>query len=171
MMPIAEIRLLNGIRENTLQRFFRAKTASAETGDPIKSVPIKRSIKLLVPSVSYANNEGCLNNDYWAYKVPYAFRDALDIRFTNVVKNKQTTSIWTQGGLLAFSIGDFFESASGGNSIQVVSAKPMLWDTNTGVFDSGDVTYQFFVRRGLGMFFTVSQVDFLQLLIVGKVEE
>jgi len=164
---IAEIFLLHRLQEETKAKFIKAKV------DGIKKkngIGISRSDELIVPSVGYANNNGGLNNDHWAYRVPYAFRDALDIKFSSRSIGKQLTNSWTQGCLLMFSEGDFFESLSGGKSIQISFATPMAWDGKiTGVFDSGIVGYQFFDKHGLGEFFTVSQMEFLQLLIYGEI--
>lgn len=158
-------------------------------GSPVKKVSFLRSETLIVPNVSYANNAGCLHNDHWAYKVPFEFRDALDIKLMKRSKKvacldsdgnvyldadgkKKTKdwyySAWTQSCWLAFSEGNFFESSMGKPSIQVVAAKPVAWDAVNGVLDDGEVVFQSFVKTGLGDFVTVSQFEFLQLLIVGK---
>jgi hypothetical protein len=130
-------------------------------GSPVKKVSFSRSESLIVPRVSYANNAGCLHNEHWAYKVPFAFCDALDIKFD--------CRVWTQSCWLSFSKGDFFESSNGQPSIQVVSARPVSWDAINGVLDDGEVVFQSFDKTGLGDFVTLSQFEFLQLLIVGKV--
>lgn len=160
-----------------------------KNGEPVKRVQVERSVALIVPQVSYVNNAGCLNNDHWAYKVPYGFHDALDI--TLVKRSKKIDCIdangeiemdtdgkkktkdwyycaWTQGCLLSFSYGDFFEAVGDIPCLQVVSAKPVVLNGENGVMDDGEVTYQLFDKRGLGEFFTVSQFEFLQVLIYGK---
>ena len=44
------------------------------------SCKIKRKTKLIVPEVTYKDLKGFLNNENWKFKVPYAFREALDIK-------------------------------------------------------------------------------------------
>ena len=51
---------------------------------------IKRKTKLIVPEVKYQNLKGSLNNENWKFKVPYAFREALDIKFEQRMKDKKT---------------------------------------------------------------------------------
>lgn len=44
----------------------------------------------------------------WAFAVPKAFRDQLDIRLTERVKDKKSNWVWTQGNLFAFDVGHVF---------------------------------------------------------------
>jgi hypothetical protein len=167
MSAVDEIALLKGIQEKTIANWIKAQDKAVKNNESIKQVGIPRSVELIVPSVSYTNNEGSLNNDYWAYKVPYGFHDALDIKFEERKKNKIPYMVWSQGCLLSFSGGDFFESIGDTPCLQVASAKSVFWDSVNGVMDDGEVTYELFDKRGLGEFFTVSQFEFLQLLIAG----
>lgn len=158
-------------------------------GSPVKKVSFSRSESLIVPKVSYANNAGCLHNEHWAYKVPFAFCDAMDIKLIKRSKkvacyddngnaeldadgNKKTKdwyySVWTQSCWLSFSNGDFFECSNGQPSIQVVSARPVAWDAINGVLDDGEVVFQSFDKTGLGDFVTLSQFEFLGILIDGR---
>lgn len=122
---------------------------------------VKRLLTLIVPAVTFADNLGCLNNDHWAYRVPYAFRDALDIKYMKTSKGMA----WTQGCFLNFLTGDLFESSIGKPALQVLSATPMAWNKEQGAMYEGSVTYWHFHERGSAM--TLSQLYFLGLLITG----
>jgi hypothetical protein len=146
---------------------------------PVKRISIHRKLKLIVPSLSYENSQGDLNNDYWVYKVPFAFRDALDIKLEKKAKkiiyyddvgNEQTKTTyymaWTQGCLLNFLEGDLFQPTHDEPCLQIRSAKPMCWNSILGVMDQGYVEYELISKRGI--FMTVSQMDFLRILIYGE---
>lgn len=142
-----------------------------KNGESVKRVEVRRSKVLIVGSSSYDDAEGGFQNEHWAYKVPFAFRDALDIQLSKLQKteHKQTHyyCAWTQGCLLNFSSGDFFQAVGDTPCLQVAFAKPVVLNTVNGVMDDGEVTYELFEKRGLGEFFTVSQFEFLRVLIYG----
>ena len=68
---------------------------------------VKRNTKLIVSEVTYDQGKGHLNNDHWHFQVPYAFLDALDLKYEQRMKNKKPYMVWTQGPLLRFKDGDF----------------------------------------------------------------
>ena len=80
-----------------------------------------------IPEVSYDTelSVGSLNNDDWFFKVPYAFREALDLKFEERKKNKKGYMVWTQGPILSFKNGDFFTAKNGSTALQVQFADPM----------------------------------------------
>ena len=52
---------------------------------------VKRNTKLIVSEVTYDQGKGHLNNDHWHFQVPYAFRDALDLKYEQRMKIKNHT--------------------------------------------------------------------------------
>ena len=42
---------------------------------------VKRITTLIVPEITHNGNDYSLNNDSWIFKVPFAFRNALDIKY------------------------------------------------------------------------------------------
>ena len=129
----------------------------------------KRSTKLIVPSVTHGDPEGSLNNDSWAFKVPYAFRDALDIKYEERRRDKTPYMVWTQGPCLRFKEGDLVHSKDGSRVVQVRYASPMGWDVANNEMYQGSVDYVEYDgsytkigQRGC------SQMEFLELLIRGS---
>lgn len=88
----------------------------------------KRRGELIVRQVTHDGQESSLNNDSWAFKVPYAFRDALDIAYEERKKDKKPYMVWTQGPILRFKEGDLIHSKDGCRAVQVTSALPVVWD-------------------------------------------
>jgi hypothetical protein len=135
---------------------------------------VRRRTDLIVPEVTYKDGQGSLNNEYWAFSVPYAFRDALDIRFEERKKNRQSYMTWTQGPILSFKEGDFFHSADGKRAVQVRFAHQMGWDASKGEMYQGSVVYSDYSVSGNSLSkrseHTCTQMQFLQLLISGAHE-
>jgi hypothetical protein len=77
-------------------------------------------------------------------------------------------AVWTQGCLLNFLAGDMFQSVSGKPCLQIKDAEPMSWDSVNGVMTEGSVTYEYFFEKGVVDPITVSQMDFLRVLIYGE---
>jgi len=96
---------------------------------------VKRSASLIVPKVSL----GSLSNEGWAFNVPYAFRDALDIKYEQRMKDKKPYMIWTQGPLINFNEGDTFTARDNKSAMQVLYATGMGWDTATNKMYLGSV--------------------------------
>jgi len=46
----------------------------------------------------------------WTFKVSKAFKTSLDIKKTQIIKNKKVTLVWTQGENYNFEIGDTFHN-------------------------------------------------------------
>lgn len=133
---------------------------------------IRRKLELIVPEVTYSGTEGSLNNEFWAFKVPYAFRDALDIKYEERKRNKQSYMVWTQGPLLRFRAGDLMHSKDNSRGVQVNLATPIIWDTKEDAMFEGSVTYLEYstVVSSYGKVQTkaCTQMQFLELLIHGK---
>lgn len=134
---------------------------------------VRRSTDLIVPSVTYKDREGSLNNEDWHFHVPYAFRDALDIRYEERVKKGKKYKVWTQGPFLSFSKGDLLHSRDGKTVLQITFSSPAGWDGAKDEPYEGIVTFDEFdmtdtpeplVKRGQR---SMSQFEFLQLLIEG----
>jgi hypothetical protein len=132
----------------------------------------KRKTDLIVPQITYENNEGSLNNESWAYNVSYAFREALDIRLEQRMRNSVPYKIWTQGPLLSFKDGDLIHSQDGKKSVQVLFAREMGWDSIKEEMYQGSVVYTEFGLSGNSLTkrseHTCTQMQFLQLLIFGQ---
>jgi len=134
---------------------------------------IKRKTNLIVPKVSYQGMNGSLNNENWSFKVTYAFRDALDIKYEQRTKDRKPYMLWTQGPILNFKEGDLIISQNCDKSVQVTFASPMGWDSAKNEMYEGSVTYdQYSVKNGeyikLGEYIS-TQMNFLQLLIYNKI--
>ncbi|RZF81281.1 hypothetical protein EXT43_12650 [Pseudoalteromonas sp. CO109Y] len=126
------------------------------------------------PSVYFnsALNEGSFNNDSWFYQVPYTFRDALDIKYEQRVKDKKPYMVWTQGPILKFKMGDTFPSKNGISTIQVQYGEQMGWDREKDEMFLGSVVFDLFEHVNNQYFFKqryqCDQMMFLQLLITGE---
>lgn len=90
---------------------------------------VKREIKLIVPEVTHTGQDNSLNNDFWIFKVPFAFRNALDIKYEERKKEKKPYMVWTQGPLLNFKEADLIHSHCGSRAVQVQFATPVSWDS------------------------------------------
>lgn len=133
---------------------------------------IKRKTVLIVPKVTYDGLNGFLNNDSWAFKVTYAFRDALDIKYEERKKNNNPYMVWTQGPILSFKIGDIFHSKDGNRAVQVRFANQMGWDPAKNEMYQGSVIYSEYAVTGNSFSklkeHSCTQMEFLQLLIHGE---
>jgi len=132
---------------------------------------LKRKTKLIVPAVTYSKRVGSLNNEHWEFNVPYAFRDALDIKYEQRMKDKEPYMIWTQGPILNFKEGDSLTTRNGKKVVQIQSANPMGWDDSKNEMCEGSVIYDEFdiddgkcTKRRRS---TCSQMQFLRMLIYG----
>lgn len=137
-----------------------------------KIIKKNREISLIVPEISYFGQDGSLNNDSWAFRVGYAFRDALDIKYEERKINKEPYMVWTQGPCLDFKEGDILHAKDGNRTVQVLSAKQMEFDSEKDEFYRGLVVYSEYEVSGNS--FTkiedraCTQMQFLQLLIDGQ---
>ncbi|MDI1300138.1 hypothetical protein [Methylotenera sp.] len=136
------------------------------------AVKAKRKTDLIVPKITHQNGENSLNNDFWAFKVPYAFRAALDIKYEERKKDKKSYLVWTQGAILAFKNGDSIHSRDGSRTVQVNLANPMGWDAEKKEMYQGGVAYteyaasdNSFTKQGEH---SCTQMQFLELLIHGS---
>lgn len=133
---------------------------------------IKREIATL-PSVYFnsALNEGTLNNENWFYHVPYTFRDALDLKYEQRVKDKKPYMIWTQGPILKFKMGDTFSAKKEDHTIQVQFGEQMGWDREKNEMFLGSVVFDLYKHENKKYIFEqryqCDQMEFLQLLITG----
>ena len=133
---------------------------------------VKRNTELIIPKVTYTDMSGSLNNDHWEFIVPYAFRDALDIKYEERKKNKRSYMVWTQGPILSFKEGDLITSKDGKRSVQVKSADSMKWNKSKNEMYKGSVIYEEY-KINNGKYeksgtVTCSQMNFLELLIYGR---
>lgn len=133
---------------------------------------VRRKTDLIVPHITYNEQQGSLNNDSWAFKVHYAFRDALDIKYEERKKNKNLYMVWTQGPFLSFKDGDTIHSRDGSRAVQVLSAIPMVWNSAKNEMGEGRVIYlEYSVSDNIFSKLnerTCTQMQFLQLLIYGE---
>lgn len=150
------------------------KSNKQETGEPYCKV--SRAVDLIVPEVTYfpEKMDGSLNNNDWIYNVPFAFRDALDIKFEQRMKNKKPYMVWTQGPLINFTKGDWIHSKCGNKSVQVNFSSGMGWDSSIFQMYNGIVNFDRFEKIN-GSWVKVSsesldQMAFLEMLIVGGSE-
>ncbi len=133
---------------------------------------VSRTSLLITSSVRYSNEimNGELDNDHWAYHVPYAFREALDLSFDQRIKTVDKKSVpywlWTQGPIINFKEGDLLKARNGDNDLQVVSSNRMGWDPAIKEMYQGFVTY----RRSsdLETLHTITQMEFLAVMVFGE---
>ena len=133
---------------------------------------VKRKTDLIVPCVIYDGKNGSLNNDSWAFKVTFHFREALDIKYEERKKDKKAFMVWTQGPFLSFKEGDMLHSKDGKQAVQVLSADRMSWDSKKAKMYEGAVVYTSLLKSD-GSFTrldkqTCTQMQFLKLLIRGE---
>jgi hypothetical protein len=150
-----------------LMDIWENRRKELKNGKPTKKIVFFRKVELIVPRITYENGRGNLHNDHWAYQVPYAFREALDIKYEERFKETQPYSVWTQGCLLNFLVGDMFKSIHGEPCLQIKDADPMSFDEKNDVLYEGNVTYERFFEKGIIEPITVSQMEFLKILIYG----
>lgn len=133
---------------------------------------IKRELAAL-PSVYYNSvlNQGTLNNENWYFSVPYAFRDALDIKYEQRVKDKKAYMVWTQGPILKFKMGDNFPAKNNNVTLQVQFGDQMGWDRDKNEMYLGSVVFDLFElvnkKHIHKQRYQCNQMEFLELLING----
>jgi hypothetical protein len=136
------------------------------------SAKTKRNTVLIVPQITYKDGDGSLNNESWEFKVWFAFRDALDIKFEERKKNKKPYMIWTQGPILSFKEGDTIHSREEKRIVQVRYANQMSWDDTKVEMNQGSVFYSEYTTSNNAIIEigdqTCTQMQFLQLLIYGE---
>lgn len=133
---------------------------------------VKRKTDLIVPQVTHLGKDHSLNNDFWAFKVTFAFRNALDIKYEERKKEKKPYMIWTQWPFLNFKEADLIHSQDESRALQVQFATPVAWDSEKNEMYQGHVDYiEYIITNQL---FTkvneqvCTQMQFLQLLIKGN---
>jgi len=136
----------------------------------------QRSTSLIVPSMSRENSKLIPNDIHpsrWHFNIPYAFRDALDIKYEQRKKDKKTYMVWTQGPMLSFHEGDTFTSKNQDCALQIVFATGMGWDTAKNKMYQGSVVFEEFkitnkkytkVKQH-----SCDQMAFLEILITGSI--
>lgn len=132
--------------------------------------PVRRSRNLFVPIKD--DGTGIILNQHWAFEVPFAFREALDIRYEQQQVDKQAVWMWTQGPFISFRLGDSFASRDGKRYLQVELASPMNWNSVSEEMNLGAIVAAEYRVAG-GKYskhrsIQCSQMDFLELLISGK---
>ncbi|MCW3171403.1 hypothetical protein [Shewanella subflava] len=113
-----------------------------------------------------------LDTNHWVYPIGYGFRDAIDIRYDERVKDKKKYMVWTQGPIISFKEGDFICSGCKCFALQVEFAQPMGWNVEKDLMYLGNVVFKFFKQKA-GKFalyskYECDQVGFLALLINGN---
>jgi len=135
----------------------------------------KRKTDLIIPKVSYDNEHstGSLNNENWFFKVPYAFREALDIKYEERKKDKKGYMVWTQGPILSFKDGDNFTAKDNKTSLQVQFSNPMGWDSAKDEMYQGSVVFDEFIVNDQKHIkinqHSCNQMQFLKVLIGGVI--
>jgi hypothetical protein len=133
---------------------------------------IKRKVPT-IPTVKYdvELSVGALDNDDWYFKVPYAFREALDIKYEERKKDKKGYMVWTQGPILSFKDGDSFTDKNGSSALQVKFANPMGWDPDKKQMYQGSIVFDIFEVNGQKYTkinqHSCNQMEFLKILICG----
>lgn len=136
----------------------------------------QRSTSLIVPSMSSENSK-LLPNDihpsHWSFNIPYAFRDALDIKYEQRKKDKKTYMVWTQGPMLSFNEGDTFTSKNQDCALQIIFATGMGWDMAKNEMYQGSVVFEEFEIKNKQYTkvkqHTCCQMAFLEVLITGDI--
>lgn len=135
---------------------------------------IKRKVPTM-PQVKYDSelNVGTLDNKGWYFRVPYAFREALDIKFEERKKDKKGYMVWTQGPILSFKDGDTFTAQNEKSALQVKFANPMGWDPEKQEMYQGSIVFEQFSVDG-NKYTSISQhscnqMEFLEILITGEI--
>ncbi|WP_271273801.1 BRCT domain-containing protein [Aliamphritea hakodatensis] len=133
----------------------------------------QRSTTLLVSKISYSGSQGSLHTDEWAFPVPYAMREALDIQYDTRTKDKKAYQVWTQGPIISFKEGDIIFSGDKKTCIQVKFANRMGWDKDKDEMYQGSVTYDTYSVSNMGTMTPITsstnttQMQFLEYLIRG----
>lgn len=127
------------------------------------------------------NNE--FENTHWAYKVPFYFKDALDIKYGERVKpelnrkkkgsEEWKENYWSQGILFNFKEGDTIYHQNGKSCIQIKKSIPVSFEN--GILNKGTVIFYEYSVDENGKYKMVNadnkkhcnQIEFLELLITG----
>ena len=143
--------------------------------DHLKSMwglKIKRTTKLIVPDICFVDGVGTMKTDLWQFKVSFAFRDALDIKYEQRKKNKKPYMVWTQGPIINFKNWDLLKSKDGRREVQIQYANPMGWDASRNEMYQGSVVYDDYTISNNKYTKTdqqiCTQIEFLQMLIYGQ---
>ena len=134
-----------------------------------------KKVPFVVPKVTWDSTmmAGSLNNEHWAFNVHYAFREALDLRFMERVRNKRKVHLWTQGALVSFKEGDTLVSRCRSRSVQVKYANGMGWDAAKQEMYFGSVIFKkHTIKNGVFSFVgedNLTQLEFLEMLITGSI--
>lgn len=132
---------------------------------------VQRATALIIPIESLLLGEGNINHSNWSFVIPYAFRDALDVKYEKRMKEKKPYYIWTQGPILSFKEGDTLLSKLGSRAVQVKFASAMGWDPDKNEMYRGSVVYETYDVDGHNYKKInrkeCNQMEFLQVLIHG----
>ena len=126
-----------------------------------------RRSKELIVDLTYDGGEGSLNNESWIFNVPYAFREALDIKYEQRMTGKEPYWVWTQGPLLNFKAGSLMNSRDGSRAIQVESGSQM----EVQMYEGSVVYTEYSISNGRYVKLkehTCTQMQLLQPLIHGE---
>lgn len=156
-----------------LDKLWKLAT-NKETGE--KYYRADKSTKLIVSGVTFDEHQksGHLNNDHWAFRAGYAFRDALGLSFDVRKKNKVSYTVWTQSPYIYFKEGDLLISKCGNYSLQVKMANALRRERGTNLIDYGLVDFAI-LKKTEGKYRyhamkTTTQYEFLRILIYGLPE-
>lgn len=120
----------------------------------------------LVAEVTF-DDEGKISTENWAYPIGYAFRDALDIKYTERIKDNKKHMLWTQGGYLSFKEGDYITSKDKSTNLHVKFAQKIGWDADNDCIYLGVVVFDVYESNNKVNRFECNQVDFFGFLISG----
>lgn len=140
----------------------------------------KRGVDLLKPYNSDGSSEG------WAFCVPPAFNDSLDIRLTSRIIEGKQENVWTQGSSFNFKAGEIlYDTPEAYNTWSTALTKitrsiQIEFSSGAGLFDSssnrsaGMVKFKMFKPDNnkkrlvtVGSTVTMSQDEFVKFLILG----
>ena len=139
--------------------------------------------KLLIANFEEDHSDGLLYAVGWKFKLPSAFRAALDIKYSAITIAGKSVKVWTQGIEYAFDVGDLIHSADGHYSVQVDRATPCKCGLIEVKIDSeqpeyidmvqkkrndGMIRFQIFNGNTSSKFIDCTQVEFVRLLMTGK---
>ncbi|SGY87528.1 hypothetical protein [Moritella viscosa] len=136
----------------------------------------QRSTSLIVPSMSNEHSKlvpDDIHHSHWCFNIPYAFRDALDIKYEQRKKDKKTYMVWTQGPMLSFNEGDTFTSKNQNCALQIIFATGMGWDAAKNEMYQGSVVFEEFKIENKKYTnikqHSCNQMAFLEILITGSI--
>lgn len=140
----------------------------------------KRGIELLKPHDSDGSSEG------WAFCVPPAFNDSLDIRLTSRIIDGKPENVWTQGSAFNFKAGEILYDTPEAygkwtTPLSAITCSIQIeFSSGAGLSDSGNqrssgvVKFKVYKPDGtkeklvpFGTDVTMTQDEFVKLLIVG----